>query len=272
MPDRWRVLPEPHQANVAFPDWDDAENVAAARIAPRLDTDGLLSAWWFIRKHPCWRIRYMPANPETAADVERHLDELAAAEHITGWTRVVYEREANVFGGAEAMITAHRLFHADSRALLAYLRDQSGGRHCREILLMLCSVMMRAARQDWFEQGDVRAHVAACRKPVPGTPPAGPGLHAAIRQFLTADAESQMRVGALLGHYARWADSWAGAGRELAALAASGHLHRAPRDVMAHQVIFAWNRLGLPCEAQSALAGTAKTVVFGPDPAMAATG
>jgi thiopeptide-type bacteriocin biosynthesis protein len=259
------------QANVSFPDWDHAEEVAAAGIAPRLD-DGLASAWWFIRKHPCWRIRCLPASPDGAASVERHLDELTAAGHITGWTRAVYEPETHAFGGPQAMAAAHRLFHADSRALLAYLRDQPGGRHRREISLMLCSVMMRAARQDWFEQGDVWARVADRRKPPPGTPPAGPRPHTAVRHFLTADAESQMRAGAPLGHCAGWAGSWAGAGRELAALAAAGHLHRGLRDVLAHQVIFAWNRLGLPYEMQSALAGTAKTVVFGPDPAMAEAG
>ena len=261
-----------HQANVAFPDWDHAEDVAAARIAPRLDADGLVSAWWFIRKHPCWRIRYQPAAPEATASVERHLDELAAAGHITGWTRVVYEPEVHAFGGPEAMAAAHRLFHLDSRALLAYLRDQPGGRHRREISLMLCSVMMRAARQDWFEQGDTWARVADRRKPPPGTALAGPGLPAAVRHFLTTDAESQMRDGAPLGHCARWAPPWAGAGRELASLAAAGRMHRGLRDVLAHQVIFAWNRLGLSYEMQSALAGTAKTVVFGPDPAMAEAG
>lgn len=134
---------------------------------------------------------------------------------------------------------------------------------------MLCSVMMRAARQDWFEQGDVWGRVADRRKPPSGTASAGPGLHAAVRHLLIADAEAQMRDGARLSHCARWADSWASAGRELADLAAAGQLHRGLRDVLAHQVIFAWNRLGLPYEMQSALAGTAKAVVFGPDPAMA---
>jgi hypothetical protein len=37
-------------------------------------------------------------------------------------------------------------------------------------------------------------------------------------------------------------------------------------------VIFAWNRLGLPYSTQSILAGTAKSVAFGPDPAEAKAG
>jgi hypothetical protein len=37
---------------------------------------------------------------------------------------------------------------------------------------------------------------------------------------------------------------------------------------MAHQVVFAWNRIGLPCRVQSILAATAKTVIFGPGPVL----
>ena len=81
-----------------------------------------------------------------------------------------------------------------------------------------------------------------------------------------------MRDGAPLAHCAGWAAAYTTAGRELASLTAAGRLHRGLRDVLAHHVIFAWNRLGLPYATQSALAGTAKTVVFGPDPAMAEAG
>lgn len=62
------------------------------------------------------------------------------------------------------------------------------------------------------------------------------------------------------------ASAYAGAGRELASLAAEGQLRRGLRDVLAHHVIFAWNRIGLSYAAQSALAGTANAVVFGPEP------
>jgi thiopeptide-type bacteriocin biosynthesis protein len=79
-------------------------------------------------------------------------------------------------------------------------------------------------------------------------------------------AESQMRDGAALAWTGEWAAAYATAGRELASLAATGHLHRGLRDVLAHHVIFAWNRLGLPYTTQAILAATAKTVVFGPDP------
>jgi hypothetical protein len=44
------------------------------------------------------------------------------------------------------------------------------------------------------------------------------------------------------------------------------------RDVLAHHVIFAWNRLGLPSATQVVLAAAAKTAVFGPDPTQAKGG
>ena len=81
-----------------------------------------------------------------------------------------------------------------------------------------------------------------------------------------------MRDGAALAHHANWAAAYTTTGRDLSAIAAAGRLHRGLRDVLAHHVIFAWNRLGLPYTSQSVLAGIAKTAVFGPDPAMAKAG
>ena len=254
-----------HQVNITFPDWACAEQAAAAHLAPELD-GGLATAWWFVRKHPCWRMRYQ-AEPENQAHLDRHLNELTASGQLTSWTRVVYEPEAIAFGGQEAMTAAHRLFHADSSAFLAYLRHSRGGRHRREISLMLFSVMMRAAGQDLYEQGDAWARVAAHRHPLPGSIKDRALPLAPVSRFITADAETQMRGSGPLGHCARWATAYADAGRHLASLAAAGHLHRGLRDILARHVIFAWNRIGLPYPTQSVLAAAAATAIFGPDPA-----
>lgn len=255
--EQWR------QVNVTFPDWGCAEHVAAARIAPHLDASGAVG-WWFVRKHPCWRIRYQP-GAEGCPHIGQRLDVLAAAGYITGWATVVYEPETCAFGGEEAMGIAHRLFHADSRCILAYLHDLPGGRHRREISLILCSIMMRAARQDLFEQGDVWARVARYRKPPPGIPGMPSPLDSVLR-LITADTESQMRDCGPLGQCASWAAAYAAVGKELAALTTAGRLHRGLRDILAHHVIFAWNRLGLSYTTQSVLASTAKTAIFGADP------
>jgi len=255
-----------NQVNITFPGWDNAERTAAAMLARVLGEES--AAWFFIRKHPCWRVRYQLSVRRRQDVIRRHLDELVAAGHITGWTPVIYEPETCAFGGPQAMTVAHRLFCADSRCLLGYLRDLPPGTHRRELSLLLCSVMMRAASQDWYEQGDIWARVASLRKPPPDAAADTAFMLGAARRLLTADAESQTRDGAPLARHASWAAAYETAGRDLAALAAAGRLHRGLRDVLAHHVIFAWNRLGLPYQSQSALAGTAKTAVFGPDPAI----
>jgi thiopeptide-type bacteriocin biosynthesis protein len=267
------------QVNIAFPEWASAEPTAVAKLAPQLcaaEADGLIDAWFFVRKHPCWRLRYRPATGTgPPARIEQHLDELTASQHISGWTRAVYEPEVHAFGGTEAMAAAHRLFHHDSRCVLAYLHcaSQAGTRHRREISVMLCSILMRSAAQDWYEQGDIWARVASHRDLPTGHGHDTPAtFQAAVHRLMSVDAESQMRQGAPLAHTATWADAYTAAGRDLAGLAAAGLLHRGLRDVLAHHVIFAWNRLGLPYTAQAILAATATTVVFGPDPATAHAG
>ncbi|MET8012954.1 thiopeptide-type bacteriocin biosynthesis protein [Streptomyces sp. NPDC005271] len=262
-----------HQVNIAFPDWSRAEQTALARLNPLLRTaedEGAINAWFLIRKRPCWRVRYLPAaDTDTHGPIGRELDALTAAGHITDWTPAIYEPEVHAFGGVEAMAAAHRLFHRDSRGLLTYLQGEGGAAsgHRREMSLMLCSTLMRSAGLDWYEQGDVWARVATHRAlPTAFDRSSTERLHTAVHRLITVDADSQLRKDGPLAHAAGWASAYTAAGQELAHLAASGALHRGLRDILAHHVIFAWNRIGLPYATQAALAAAAKTVIFGPDP------
>ncbi|MDI3421910.1 thiopeptide-type bacteriocin biosynthesis protein [Streptomyces luteolus] len=257
------------QANVAFPDWERAETTALTRLAPLLLTaedQGALRAWFIVRKHPCWRIRYLP-GPGGQEHITGGLDQLIAEGCIKAWTEIIYEPESHAFGGDEAMASAHRLFHHDSRGLFNFLRTDAA-KHRRETSLMLCSLMMRAAHLDWYEQGDVWARVAAHRRQEPDTAPREPGqLHAAVRRLVTVDPQYALQPNGPLAHAADWARAYLAAGAELARLNEAGHLHRGLRDVLAHHVIFAWNRIGLPYATQVALTTALKTVIFGLDPA-----
>ncbi|GLZ16061.1 hypothetical protein Acsp04_62960 [Actinomadura sp. NBRC 104425] len=261
------------QLNVAFPAWTTAERTAVDHLAPLMvaaANEGLIRSWFFIRKAPCWRMRYLPATdpPRTETCLLRRLSPLQQARRIVTVTPVVYEPETHAFGGTQGMASAHRLFHLDSRHLLAYLADsRAGGGHRRALSVLLCISLLRGAGLDWYEQGDVWARVADHREP-PGEPTTGRlgKLRDDLRLLMTVDAPSPADHATARAFTAGWADAFSTAGRELAGLAATAQLHRGLRAVLAHHIIFAWNRHGLPRSAQAALAHSAKTVVFGPDP------
>jgi thiopeptide-type bacteriocin biosynthesis protein len=168
------------------------------------------------------------------------------------------------------MDTAHRLFHQDSRHILAYLasdRATTTGAEDqrRELSILLCSILMRSAQQDWHEQGDIWARVAEHRT----LPPDIPGdrlrdLEPVLRRLMTVDTAKLIQDDGLLAFLTDWAAAFTETGTELGELANNGTLRRGLRAVLAKHVIFAWNRLGLPHTRQSILANVAKTVVFGP--------
>lgn len=261
------------QVTITFDTWDTAEHTTAANLGPTLvdaETAGLVAAWFFIRKAPCWRLRLLPTTEEHAgpatALVHDQLDTLRDTGQISEWAATIYEPETHAFGGPAAMDTAHRLFHADSRHALGWFRDQAtetgGGDRRRELSVLLCVALMRAAGQDWYEQGDVWAQVSQHRAPPEIPPERRPTLTADLRRLLTADTTHLFGAAGPLAEYAAWADAYRQAGAWLAEAAHSGTLRRGLRAVLAHHVIFAWNRLGLPHTAQSTLATLAAAVVF----------
>lgn len=267
-PGLWR------QVNIAFRDWAGAENVALAHLAPILEaaeTEGLITSWFFIRKAPCWRVRYLPSHdaPQAMSHIRRRLAGLKRERRIDDVKELIYEPETHAFGGVEGMAAAHRLFHLDTRNLLAYLangqRMPEAG-HRRELSIVLCSALLRAAGLDWYEQGDVWARVADHREP-PGQIPGDKidAFKADLRRLMSVDA-TLTRNSSPRAFAAEWAAIFAAAGWELADLAADGLLRRGLRAILAHHVIFAWNRHGLPYTTQAILAHTAKAVVFGNDP------
>jgi thiopeptide-type bacteriocin biosynthesis protein len=263
------------QVNVAFADSVASEDIAAAHLGPLLtaaEDEGLLASWFFIRKAPRWRVRYLPdgSSSQAAVHVTDSLRALKREGHIDDVTEVVYEPEVHAFGGPEGMGVAHRLFHADSRNLLAQLAGterQWLTRHRREVAILLNTAMLRAAGLDWFEQGDVWARVASHREQLqrPTTRQAD-ALLASLQILMSADIPIVTGGGPRHGITPAWASEFSAAGDELAKLSAAGLLHRGLRAVLAHHIIFAWNRHGLPHDVQARLSSVAAAVVFGPDP------
>jgi thiopeptide-type bacteriocin biosynthesis protein len=244
------------QINLSYPGQTpkEREQYAVAHLGhvlPAAETAGLITSWWFIRKG-AWRIRYLP---------EQDCHDLAHKLITNGvnWTYDIYEPETHAFGGADAITTAHTLFHHDSRHLLAYLDQHPADR--RERSLILCSALMRAAGLDLNEQGDVWARVVQHRADYLYEPPA-PDIHTwerfteDVRRLLVGTART---TGA-------WHTAFESAGAALQRLREAGKLTRGLRAVIALHVIFHWNRIGLPAATQATIALAAKEAIFGKAP------
>ncbi|MFF0523499.1 methyltransferase, FxLD system [Actinomadura nitritigenes] len=254
---------------IDFADWRQVDEIAATALRPVLadaEKDGAVRRWFFVRKAPHWRLRYQVGANDARHHLADVLDDLKSDGRLIGWAVGIYEPETRAFGGRTAMEVAHQLFHHDSRHVLEYLarrRTGTPGLGARELGILLGTVMMRGANQDWYEQGDVWAKVAHQRRA--DRPRMAGDAGTSARRLMTSDvsAESTLVHGGPLADIADWISAFERAGQQLAELALRGRLERGLRAVLAHHVIFHWNRLGLTYTEQNALATLTSEVVMG---------
>lgn len=259
------------QVYIRFTEWARAERTAAEHLAPLLhqaDTDDVTSAWWFIRKHPCWRLRLQTgsAGHTMTSKLSAALDELTARSHIDGWWPGIYEPETAAFGDQPGIDIAHDLFCADSRAIITMLRNDETTLGRRELSLLLCSTLMRAANLEWFEQGDVW-HRITQQRPLPTDIPTEKvtAMATTVRQILLADTTSDgplLSASGPLAPIVTWAEAFRTAGHTLGAAAREGTLQRGLREIISYAIIFHWNRLGLTARTQAILAQAARTTIL----------
>nr|WP_246235695.1 methyltransferase, FxLD system [Streptomyces boluensis] len=266
------------QRTIQFTDWYEAEAVAVEHLLPLFTVQNSDTQWSFLRKHPRWRLRFWPADPDVSRNVDRSLDELLGTSVIAAWAPGIYEPETTAFGGPAAMQIAHKFFHHDSRRVLDHIARRRTadpdtpdlGR--RELAVLLLSVAMRAARLDRYEQGDVWAKLAALRSNGEVTP-TPTRLTGTIHRLMTIDASSHNRLFAQgrLAHLRPWITTFEWLGRQLADLNHSGGLERGLRAVLAHHAIFHLNRMGLPAQDQLTLSALAKEAVMATNDTTAST-
>lgn len=259
------------QLCLQFANWPDSQLVASSELLPLLrsaeDTQAA-RLWWYIRKHPCWRLRILPGpgGEHLKASITAALEELTAAGRIERWWPGIYEPETAAFGGPHGMQAAHELFHADSRNILDLHNHHETALGHRELSVMLCGIMLSAARLEWYEQGDVW-HLVAADRPLPA------GIGHAQLDSLGHDLMLLMHAntepdGPLLGpggpaaFAAGWADAFRQAGTALGEAGRNGALDRGIRHILAYHVIFHWNRLGLPARTQAILARAASAAIL----------
>jgi thiopeptide-type bacteriocin biosynthesis protein len=264
-----RAEREWYHVTIVFPELAAAERAAATSLAPALqdlNKEGLITGWWFLRKHPGWRLRFRSRaqadSATTRSAVDNTLKGLKAAGIITHWQAGLYEAEIFAFGGPTGITAAHDHFCADSTGTLNYLARSSPGIGRRELSLLLCGTMFNSAGLDRFEIGDVWNTVAQLR---PSSERPGADTHhllaEQLRPLLHADTGPSGPIFAStapLADAAEWAEAFRRAGRTLNNAATTATLHRGLRHVLAHLVIFHWNRLGLSAGHQAFLATAAR--------------
>ncbi|WP_412540070.1 methyltransferase, FxLD system [Longispora sp. K20-0274] len=251
-PTAWR------QVFVTFTDRGDLDEYIRDHLGPALldaEDTGAVLAFWFIRKGEVLRVRLLPGHDrdQTEAVIERLADHVLAREYA----HVIYEPETHAFGGTEGMSVAHALFHTDSRHLLTHLAN--GGGHQRELAVRLAVRFMRAAGLDFYEMGDVWQTLAAHRAFPAGATP-GPGLIAGVQHLITASGETPESP---LHRQPDWPKVFEQTGQMLAHLNSGGHLTtRGLRAVLAHHLLFLFNRYGVSGCDQALLASAAARFAF----------
>ncbi|MEF9906475.1 thiopeptide-type bacteriocin biosynthesis protein [Streptomyces sp. P9-A2] len=146
---------------------------------------------------------------------------------------------------------------------MRYRRDLAVGP--RELSVLLCTITMRAAGLEWYEQADVwhRVITDEHRSALGDVPEDRLNARAQeVLPLLRADTDILLRVGGSLESVAKWAAAFRSAGEELGCAVGAGTLDRGLRQVFGYHVIFHWNRLGLSMRGQSVLAWAARAAIL----------
>jgi thiopeptide-type bacteriocin biosynthesis protein len=164
------------------------------------------------------------------------------------------------------MNIVHELFCADSRGVLTYTQLDPPPLGRREMSLMLIHAMNHHAGLDWFESADVFDRVAQMR-PAPPDADVTRAAHLAAqtRSLLAMPVATQpalLAPGGLPNDLITWLKAFTTAGQQLREAADGARLDRGLRAILAHIVIFHWNRLGLAARTQAILARAAATATL----------
>lgn len=263
------------QVNIEFTDYPTAQRTFRSYLLPLLREAcdaGAIGAWWFVRKFPSWRLRVLPGpRPmgECASEpIREALDSAVSYGVVRRWWPSPYEPETVAFGGTDGMRIAHALFHADSVGVLDYLygpaAEASVPLDAKATSLIITTLFLRAAGQEWSEQGDVWACVEA-RRPLPDDVPPErvTAMTGTVHKLLTADTAPALTGGNLLAPLAGWADAIERGGRTLGNAGREGRLGLGTRGILARHILFHWNRMGFTTRQQAIWSRAARETILG---------
>ncbi|MEU1180681.1 thiopeptide-type bacteriocin biosynthesis protein [Streptomyces sp. NPDC005820] len=259
-----------HQVYIEFADYPTAEPAFRAYLLPSMRGEPI-GQWWFLRKHPCWRLRVQPGPDTPVEDAIAHvteaLDSAVSWGVVKDWRPSLYEPETLAFGGPTGMTIAHSVFHADSVGVLDYQQHATRGSaallDAKATSLLVTTLFLRAAGLEWGEQGDVWGQVES-RRPLPEDVPADKvsGLADSMRQMLLRDAGPALADGPL-APLRTWVAGMERGGHALVTAARDGHLGLGLRSVLARHVLFHWNRMGFNARQQAIWSRAAREAALG---------
>ncbi|MEH0424534.1 thiopeptide-type bacteriocin biosynthesis protein [Streptomyces sp. B21-083] len=269
------TTPDWQQVNIEFTDYPTAQHAFLAYLLPSLreaSDVGVIGAWWFVRKFPCWRLRVAPGPQsldECATEpIHGALDSAVSWGVVKRWWPSPYEAETVAFGGADGMRIAHALFHSDSVGVLDYLHglavEDSIPLDAKATSLIITSLFLRAADQEWSEQGDVWARVEA-KRPLPDDVPPErvTAVIGTVRKLLTANTAPAFTKGNPLAPLAEWADAVERGGQALGNAGREGRLGLGTRGILTRHILFHWNRMGFTKRQQAIWSRAAREAILG---------
>jgi thiopeptide-type bacteriocin biosynthesis protein len=225
--------------------------------------------WWFLRKPhggPHLRLRLHPAPGSELTELTCALyDRFESWRHegeLLRVSRLVYEPEVSIFGGAAGMDLAHELFWRDS---LGYCRSAphllaGGFQFSAGVSAALLAGFFQGAGLDWFEQGDVWRIVGRLRAATlpESVTDADAKPVARLRSIFAGTDAAVAEAASDVPELADWHLAFKDAGRALAAADGRGDLDVGLRRIIAVHVIFHWNRMGFGFAQQALLAQFAR--------------
>ncbi|MFF7792814.1 thiopeptide-type bacteriocin biosynthesis protein [Streptomyces sp. NPDC007991] len=199
------------------------------------------------------------------------LDTAVSGGGVERWWPSPYEPETTAFGGLYGIDIAHALFHTDSLGVLDYLhhtgKEGKALPDAKATSLLLISLFLRAAGQEWSEQGDVWARVEAAR-PLPDDIPVDQvtAMAPVLNRLLTTDATPALRARGPLAPVADWFTGMEHCGRTLGPAGREGQLGLGTRGILARHILFRWNRMGFTTRQQAIWARAAGETILGSQP------
>lgn len=249
------------QIDIEFSDYATAEHTFHQELWPTLRQ----RQWWFVRKNPHWRLRYLDSDsPKMPDDLRDVLKAMVANGAVRRWREAIYEPETAAFGGSAGLTAVNTIHAADSAGLFSSLDSRDSKAPGRPVAsLMLLAHLMRAAGLEWSEQGDVWARVQAQRPEAPLADRDALELAGKAHRVLSTDLGALMRSDARFASLNAWAAGLHAAGSHLAGLVDDGELQTGLRTVLARTIVFCWNRAGFTTEQQAVWALAARRAILG---------